>query len=495
VTPPTTNILPPRSSTSSLPAGLEPPEVEQFAAFCGELTLEDDSAMVLEPFQRRMVRDFFAGAIETLILVSKKNGKSSLLAALALYHLLVTVDAECVIAASSRDQATILLRQARGLIRRSPALSRLMTVKQREIVSTVDGGRIRVMASDENTADGVIPTLALVDELHRHKSADLYGVFRDGLGPRAGRMITISTAGDDETSPLGVMRAAAHKLPTVERDGAYRYCRNSDGSYVMHEWALEADDDLGDMDVVKRANPASWQTVEALRRRHESPSMTPWQWARFACGVWVKGEGSAIQPQDWDALFEDGVEIPAGSPVWVGMDLGWVKDTTALVPLWWEREDRRVIGEPVILEPPGDGTLLDDRKIVGALLGLADRFEVLGVVYDPAAGAQQMVQQLEREHDITFVEHSQKSSPMSLADGRLMEAIRRKALVHNGNRVLRQHVLNAVEVPLGPVFRFDRPKRGARVPVDALTALSMANSTAVAEAERSMEPMVAVFSR
>ena len=72
-----------------------------------------------------------------------------------------------------------------------------MTVKQREIVSVRDDGRVRVLASDVDTADGVIPTLALVDELHRHKSADLYGVFRDGLGPRGGRMITISTAGDD----------------------------------------------------------------------------------------------------------------------------------------------------------------------------------------------------------------------------------------------------------------------------------------------------------
>jgi phage terminase large subunit-like protein len=450
--------------------------------------LEDGSAMALESFQRRMLADYFSGTTETLILVSKKNGKSSLLAALALHHLLVTEDAECVIAASSREQATILLRQARGLIRRSAALARLMHVKQREIVSSIDDGRIRVMASDENTADGVIPTLALVDELHRHKSADLYGVFRDGLGPRDGRMITISTAGDDESSPLGVMRAAAHKLATSERTGAYRYCRSADGQYVMHEWSLDAEEDRTDMAVVKQANPAPWQTIEALRRRFESPSMTSWQWARFACGVWVKGEGSAIQPEDWDALRSDGAVIPAGSPVWIGMDLGWVKDTTALVPLWWEADDRRVVGKPVVIEPPGDGSLLDDRLIVDALLELADRYEVRGVVYDPEAGGQQMVQQLERDHSIEFVEHSQKNAPMSLAAGRLMEAIRRKDLVHDGDPVLRQHVLNAVEVPLGPVFKFDRPRRGARVPIDALTALEMAHSVAVAESTREDVP-------
>jgi hypothetical protein len=63
------------------------------------------------------------------------------MAALALYHLVVTEDAECVIAAASRDQAQIMLRQARGFIRRSVDLQRLMAVKQREITSLVDEGR------------------------------------------------------------------------------------------------------------------------------------------------------------------------------------------------------------------------------------------------------------------------------------------------------------------------------------------------------------------
>jgi phage terminase large subunit-like protein len=73
-------------------------------------------------------------------------------------------------------------------------------MKQREIVNLRDEGFLRVMASDVDTADGVIPTLAIVDELHRHKSTDLMGVFRDGLGPREGQMITITTAGDDSES-------------------------------------------------------------------------------------------------------------------------------------------------------------------------------------------------------------------------------------------------------------------------------------------------------
>jgi phage terminase large subunit-like protein len=462
----------------------EPTELELFEAFASHLPLEGGRPLRLEPFQARMLTDYFSGARETLILIPKKNGKTTLLAALALFHLVVTADAECVIAASSRDQATILFDQASGFVRRSEWLQQRVVVKRgfREIRSLVDAGRIRVLASDADTADGVIPTLALVDELHRHKSAELYGVFRDGLGPRDGRMLTISTAGDDETGPLGQMREAAHKLPS-ERDGMYRYARSDDGAFVLHEWALEDTDDRDDMKVVKQANPASWQTVEELRVRHDSASMTPWAWARFACGVWLQGEGTAIQPHEWDALQRN-VRLAKRPVVTVGMDLGWKYDTTALVPIHWKNPETRVLLPPIILTPPGDGTLLDDRLIVRALLELRDRYTIERIVYDPNAGGQQLVQSLQREHGFTFVEHSQDSSPISLADARFLEAVRRKVLVHNGDRELRAHVLTAVERPLGgEKFKFDRPKGGARRPIDALRAASMAHSVLVAEHE------------
>ena len=469
------------SASAAQPA---PPELDAFARFCAALELDNGGPMVLEDFQREMLTGLFGSAVETLALLPKKNAKSTTLAALALYHLIRTPDAECVIAAASRDQATILYDQAAGFVRRSPGLQERVDVKRgyREIRSRADSGRIRVLASDVDTADGVIPTLALVDELHRHKSAELYGVFRDGLGPRNGRMFTISTAGDDESSPLGVMRTAARDLETQERDGKHLTAQTPDGSFCFHEWSLDEADDRDDLKLVKQANPASWQTPEALRQRRDSPSMTSWAWARFACGVWLQGEGAAIEPQEWDQLANPEQEIPDGASVLIGMDLGWKYDTTALVPLWWQDAEHRVICPPKILTPPGDGTLLDDRLIVKALLELRDRYTIEAIVYDPNAGGQQMVQQLEREHRFNFVEHSQDNSPISLADGRFMEAIRRKDLIHTGDEELRQQVLNAVEKPLGgDRFRFDRPKRGERKPIDALRAISMAHSVAVAQ--------------
>ncbi len=262
----------------------------------------------------------------------KKAGKSTLLAALALFHLIATRDAECVVGAASRDQATILYDQAAGFVRRSSGLQKHVDVKRgyRELRSSRDSGRIRVLAADVDTADGVIPTLALVDELHRHKSAGLYGVFRDGLGPRNGRMITISTAGEHEQSALGLMRAAALALPDIVRDGAHVRARSLDGKYVMHEWALSKDDDLDDMQVVKQANPASWQTLEALAARHDSPSMLAWQWARFACGLWVGAEAWWIAGEDWGRLTSQDRMEP-GDRITLGFDGSRTGDATALI--------------------------------------------------------------------------------------------------------------------------------------------------------------------
>ena len=458
-------------------------ELEMFARFCADLRVESGQRMELEPFQRMILADFFAGTTETVALVAKKNGKSTLIASAALFCLCSIPDLECAIAATTREQAAITLGQCRGFIRRSEGLSSRLKVNQREITHCTLGGRVRVIAADTDSIDGWLGDLALVDELHRARSIDLYGILRDGLGPRNGRMLTITTAGEDELSPLGVLRTQAYGLPSVHRDGAYRYARSAGGRFAWHEWALDVDQDADDLELVKTANPASWQTIERLRDRRSSPSMTTWQWRRFAASQWVRGEHSAIDPADWDALANPGSVIPPGCPVWVGWDQAWRgPDTTAIVPFWWADETRRVIGDPVVFEAP-EGGMVSDRDIVEAFNRLRDTYRIEGVVFDPSAGAAALAQQIARDTGLNLVEHSQRDSAMALADGRLMEAIHRGQLEHSGHPILRQHVLNAVEKPVqGYLFRFTRPKHGPRVPIDCTTALAMCHSVAFAEA-------------
>lgn len=73
-------------------------ELECFRRFCRQhLTLEDGRSLTVEPFQKRMLADYFSGTTETIILTPKKQGKSTIVAAIALFHLVTIPHAECVI--------------------------------------------------------------------------------------------------------------------------------------------------------------------------------------------------------------------------------------------------------------------------------------------------------------------------------------------------------------------------------------------------------------
>ncbi len=488
----TTTTSPRRTRTRSTNSQAdEPSGLLDFVRFCGQLRLAG-KPFKLEPFQRRILSDYFAGVTQTLVIIPKKNGKSTLVAALALFHLLTTEDAEGYIAASSRDQAGIILKQARKFIRGTPALQRHLGMKQREIVNLNDEGFVKVLASDVDTADGVIPTLAIIDELHRHKSTDLLGVFRDGLGPRGGQMITITTAGDDSESPLGQMRSLAYGMPVLERDGAYRYVRSRNGDWVMHEWALDDDQDREDMTVVKTANPCSWHTLEALRRRREDPSTTPWQWARFACGVWLQGEDTAIGPVEWAGCGTD-EPYPDGLTWRVGLDVGWKEDTTAVVAHALGEDGVAWIGRVVVLVPPAEkGVALRKRAVLDAVAGVAKEFGAVEVVLDPENDGEVVAQDIEDELGLEVIAHSQKPAPMAQAAERFYAAVREAKLRHPRDDKLTRHVLNAHRKATDDGrWRFVKENKQSRKVIDALIASAMVHNIAVEESGSSGEPMFA----
>lgn len=475
-------------------------ELELFEAFCRSVLTTEPSRraprgkpLELYEGERRMLWEFFRGIRETLIIIPKKNGKSTLIGAVALYHLCTTPDAECVIVASSRDQAGIMLRQIQGFIRRSRSLQNRLQVKQREIVHKTNGGRIRILASDVDTADGVIPTLAIVDELHRHKSADLYGVLRDGLGPREGQLIAISTAGDDEQSSLGVLRRNAYQFGIMTRDGCYRHVMMD--SFVMHEWALDPEDDRTDIELVKSANPAPWHSIKELEMRRRSPSMKDWQWARYACGVWLGGENSAISFREWRACSIDieaeGLEnglIPVDAiGVHIGVDLGWRWDTTAFIPVWQNPRTRKFrVGRPTIITPPRDGTATDFDKVFNAAKVYNEMWQEVTFVLDPNADGEQLAQKIEAEFHAEVVEYSQQPQPMALAAQRLSALIARRDIEHPDDEELNAHVISAAARTVGEGWRFDK-QRKKRLPIDGVIALAMAVSNIIGDLEEEEE--------
>jgi phage terminase large subunit-like protein len=505
------------------------PGVDHFAEFVRVLTLDGGEPMRLEPFQRTFLADYFAGTAETVVLLPKKNGKTTIVAAVAVHHLLYVPDAEVYVAAASRDQAGLVYKAARRFVERSPALQQRVLVRAgtRELRSRRDDGFLRVLASDADTADGVGPTLAIVDELHRHRSTHLYDVFSDGLDARDGRMLTISTAGSDEDSPLGRMRSRAYEQGRVRKRGAYRYARTPGGEFALHEWALEPTDDLDDLKLVKRANPLAAQTVDKLRRRKDSPSMTRSRWARFACGVWAQDDDAAVSALDWAPCAEDYRPLaPGTADVVIGVDLGWKRDTTALVPVGiLDDEDRTVdstefypdqddddglelpdllpvatFGRPTVIAPPGDGRMTPEATVHDALRELAELYPRARYAIDPNADGQSVAQWIERElcdgDEARVLVHSQQPAPMMLASMGLAAQIRGRAIRHPNDPALSAAILAAVPKYVGERWRLVSPnaaqRGGARKPIDAAIAAAMALRVLRAPVPTTPQPFVIV---
>lgn len=435
--------------------------------------------MILEDWQRQVLADIFAGARETVALLPKGNGKTTLFAALALFHLVGTRDARCYIGAASRDQATLMYDHARGFVGRSPALAELVDVRAgyREIRSKADTGFIRVLAADANTTDGVGPTLALVDELHRHKTQGLYTNFRDGLGKRDGQLVTISTAGDDLETPLGRMRDRALKLPDQSRDGFHLRAASQDGRFVLHEWAVPDGQDTDDLAVVKRANPAGFVTVESLRERRESASTHERDWLRFACNRWVNFTDPWLPPGAWEACENPDAEIPAGADVWLGVDVGIRRDSSA-VAVVWPRADGTLVVAARVFDPPSHGHL-DLGLVEQEIRDLADRHQVQGVAYDRWSFERSA--QVLSDEGLLMVEFPMTNERTVPASARLYEAVTSRRIVHDGDPILSAHVGAGVVRDTERGWRLAKGKATRKI--DALIALMIAFSSADRPAE------------
>lgn len=420
-------------------------DIRSFRTFAKGLQVEGGKPLTFYPEQRQILEAVFRGVTELVVIIPKKNGKTTLLAALALFHLEVQPGAEAIIGASSRDQATILFNQAVGLVRRS-GLEHLFNIKTGYREIRANGGRLRVLAADADTADGVIPTLALVDELHRHRSGDLYGVFRDGLLGSA-QMVTISTAGYDEDSPLGVLRARAHGLPSFRRVGVRNHAVSPDGTFELFEWCLSPEDDLEDLKLVKRVNPAPWHTRAALKRRRDTPSMTDAAWARFACGVWTFGEQPWLSSGEWDALRVDIGGIEPGDPVWIHVTANVEGGFVAIA-------SPRPDGAVAVSGLEGDWTL---AALEDVCKDLADTYDVQELGGDRAEFGRSLT--LLEEYGIPVEPAPHSAERISIVSSTLYRVVQAKLLRHDGELALREHVLRGTTKDTERGWRFVKTPR------------------------------------
>jgi phage terminase large subunit-like protein len=471
-------------------AAPEPFTLAHFAQWASELTLDTEQPWEIEDFQAWFVEDLFLGLPANWLIVPEGNAKTTLTAGLAVYHAEFRTSAFAPIGASSREQAETLFRQAEGFIVRSDRLNG--NGAKSGLFETLPGyrlirgkepntSRIQVYAADEKTGDGVIPTLAIIDEPHRQKNMGLYRTWRGKLTKRKGQIVAISTSGEPGSEFETTRDKIRQSVEVVERTETF--LRGRSPSMVFHEWAMPEKGDVEDLELVKRCNPLKAMTLAEIAGKRESPDWNLAHWRRMVCNLPTREENSAITEAEWYAA-RSSEQIPAGQSIFLGLDLGWKWDTTAAVPFWHRDHGFRLFGPAEVLVPPRNGDSTHPQTIKDAILRIHARNPIDTVVMDMTNG-EEIAHWLEDELRATVVDRTQ-NNPNAIQDyACFMEALRNGWLKHSGDAALKSHALNAIARLLPSGVRFDRvsssragTKQDQRV-IDALTAAAMVHAVAV----------------
>lgn len=135
---------------------------------------------------------------ESFFLVGRKNGKSTLLAGLALYMLTSDGEggAEVYSTATKYAQARLLFDEAHNMIKQSPALARHFRKRKSDLYYEPAMSKFQPLARNSDTLDGLNASFVIMDELHGVKDRNLYEVMRQSQSARRQPlMIMITTAG------------------------------------------------------------------------------------------------------------------------------------------------------------------------------------------------------------------------------------------------------------------------------------------------------------
>jgi len=289
-------------------------------------------------------RRFRLAYIET----GKGSGKSPLVAGIGLYGLVADGEqrAEIYAAATKRDQAMILFRDAVSMVSMSPFMaSRVVQSGRDEKVWNLyypnTSSFFRPISSDEGQS-GPRPHIGLLDEVHEHKTATVVNMMRAGTkGRRKALVVMITNSGSDKKTVCGQYHDLGVRICAGQED---------DDSFFAFICSLdEGDDPFKDESCWPKVNPSLDFIAEGqsdgipgrkyLREQVQSARGLPAQESvvrRLNFCEWTQAESPWIS---WDVWSQAAERVPMrllrDRPCVAGLDLASTTDLTAFVLLFY----------------------------------------------------------------------------------------------------------------------------------------------------------------
>ena len=463
---------------------------------------------MLMPWQEQIIRDIFGIIKEdgnrqfqtAYIEIPKKNGKSELAAAVALYLLFGDGEAspEVYGAAADRQQAGIVFDVAKVMTEMNPALTKRSKIlgASKKILNNHNNGFYQVLSAEVGTKHGLNVSGLVFDELHTQPNRNLYDVLTKGSGDAREQPLyfLITTAGNDINSICYEVHQKAKDI----LDG-----RKHDPQFYPVIYGAEMDDDWTDPKVWKKANPSLGETIqlESVRAACKEAQDNPAEenvYRQLRLNQWVKQAVRWMPIDKWDACsFPVDESLLEGRVCYGGLDLSSTTDITAFVlifppenvegkyeilPYFWlpeETLDLRVRRDHVpydVWEKKGyiqttEGNVIHYGFIESFIEELGTRYNIREIAFD-RWGAVQMVQNLEGM-GFTVVPFGQGFASMSSPTKELLKLVLEQKIAHAGNPVLRWMMDNIV-VRTDPAGNIKADKAKSTEKIDGCIATIMA---------------------
>ncbi|MCK4044500.1 terminase large subunit [Streptococcus suis] len=461
----------------------------------------------LLPWQEQIVRDLFGIVKEdgnrqfltAYIEIPKKNGKSELAAAIALYLLYADNEASAEVygAACDRNQASIVFDVAKQMVQMSRPLekrSKIMGATKR-IVNYSNAGFYQVLSAETGTKHGLNVSGLVFDEIHAQPNRHLYDVLTKGSGDAREQPLffIITTAGTDRNS-------ICYELHTKALD--ILNGRKKDTSFYPVVYGLSDEDDWNDEANWRRANPSLGHTIgiDRVREAYQQTLDNPAEenvFKQLRLNMWTSSSVAWI-PEHVYAKGNDPIQYEGlkGRSCYAGLDLSSTSDITAFVlvfpprfeeenyivlPYFWLPEDtlelrcRRDHVLYDVWERQGyikttEGNVVHYGFIEKFIEDLSEIYHIKEIAYD-RWNATQMVQNLEGM-GLTMVPFGQGYKDMSPPSKELYKLMMEGKIQHGGHPVLKWMGQNVV-MRQDPAGNIKPDKEKSVEKIDGIVALIM----------------------
>ena len=331
------------------------------------LLLDWQKEMLAELFGWVRVADDLRRYRVAYISTAKKSGKSTLLAGIGLYLLVMDGEngAEVYGAAADREQASVVFREAASMVRASPLLSQQLEVidSRRTIAYRKEASFYRVLSADAFRAEGLNIHGLLFDELHAQKDRRLWDALRYGGAAREQPLLcSITTAGYDRK---GICYEQYQYAKAVAANWRY------DPTFFSCIHEMEADADWKDPDVWPQANPSWGVTIRpddfALDAKEAEQSPTKLNsFLRYRLNTWTTSDVRWLSPESWQ---QGSVPLRdfGDRPVYAGLDLATTYDLSALVLVCPDPSDNSIDVLPFFWIPEANAVERNQRDKVDYL--------------------------------------------------------------------------------------------------------------------------------